>query len=1765
MDIINNRYRILKKLDSPGTISIDKFLAIDLWRPDNNILLYLISRRIISDDLYNFLKEYFIYINGLDKTFFLKDYGFALLNSSANNYFPIDIDDKFYILTVEYLEKYIPLSDFIKTCSMEDVLKIVVDLCYALVYATNKGVTYTSIDMSDIFIVEQEKEFKIKIKDIVTKKLENQHSVYWAKDENVDDLNDAHKVFANLLNSILAIVRKVKQNYRKTFSEMDLKIYSCLNDIARKTVTNQNKNEDYQIYMVLQFLNKKLGTNYAMSSIPTMNYLNLKPSIVGRDYCLTEIIDGIKKVDLGYSEKSIFVIRGGLGIGKTRLLRELYFQLSLNYPNIYFNYKLKLYGCDGVWDDFLESFFLNFNSTQNMVSKESFLRTVTVLKRASTNNSLIDSYDHVKFKLLNEARNLFFKIVGSSSYFIIIDDLHLADDFTLDIFLYLATEMIKRKKIAIIFSYDESVKPYSSKFEIFLKLLMSSKISQWFGLKNLNIEETSLLTRNILMLRYVPNILGSFLYKMSKGYPLFIFEIIKGLVGSGLLYIDKLSGKWFIRKGLDRKDVIELVSENVKEALLNQINGISPEEKFTIQIISLFQSTFKKEYLYALLPYPHKKINEIFYSILSKALITEVAHFTNIEYMMVNSILKRIVYDETDYKLKREKHKEIGQLLKKYYDVGNKELIWHFEQSGDNQLKLKYYLENAEKSINNRQLKEAISNYKKALTLVTDSEKQFEILLKIVDCNNQLGNFADAKNSFSKLKKLVSLIKDKKLVATYYYRLATRAYILEDTKTVLIYIKLLEKDYANLPKSEYLLFLNSIKCMYYSLISDIQNLTACINIVLDIVGSNKAYLRYKCDVLIFLANVDCLKGRYKNAVQKYKQTKILSRQCNYIRGEFFALYNICIMYNILDADLVKAFKYIKILVHKCQTNGVVAVEIPALLQQAIMLVKLQTPKAAYKCIIEADIKAKANNIGTFKFSRILILMAINKNMHKYNEIFKIRKKIAKLLKNSIAQKKYIEQFICYYILSDVYQELYHTNISLSFVKLLLKIKNYQQEKNLSLIYSKQEICLLILKKKSDITKLVEYFTLYIKYITINFNQKKIKLMLYPCINSLVILTMLRQDIDFTDLLIKIIDCNFYTPKNFQKAAIYYFKSLINKEHEIQLLTKALHLAKQHENIFLYIVVLIKRGLYYQNQNQILLAIMNFLEAERYIALIFKDIPKNKQVHVYNNSFYHIAFDYVDALLDGHNMSLFEIKKHYVDQKNLRCILQLSHIKKINKNLAFKKDLVSIILHNRKFKDVTFKTMLEIRDSKPLSRETFLLKFLAINLLAQHYGLFILNRDKTLTIKILSSNYAKDVITVHDLIVKMGYNKIDEIQNVLNKPCFIIPVTTKTRTNLCSPLGFMVFIAQTVVSNFSLETKKLCTQYSNILAIILESSKYKKDASTDMLTGALTRMHLDFYLKSILKNATKNKTNFTIILFDLDKFKNINDTYGHYIGDKVLKAVVSTAIKELKTQQKIGRYGGEEFLITLPNTEKNEAYQIAENIRQAVEKINFDEQGLKITISLGIASYPSDGDSLNDLFLKADKALYKAKSMGRNTSYIWNPSINKKENFIGITGAILPLDELKYSKLFFAITELEECLKVKQTRKKMFTDLLVKTKNFFNADNGAIILKKNKTKYSHDSFQILVKVGFDSCKINNDLISSVINSKNAICQIDWSNAPKKNIITNLPEWNTIMSVPLLKNEIVLGAIYLATPEKKHEFDSTKLNLLRFFADVISASI
>lgn len=215
-----------------------------------------------------------------------------------------------------------------------------------------------------------------------------------------------------------------------------------------------------------------------------------------------------------------------------------------------------------------------------------------------------------------------------------------------------------------------------------------------------------------------------------------------------------------------------------------------------------------------------------------------------------------------------------------------------------------------------------------------------------------------------------------------------------------------------------------------------------------------------------------------------------------------------------------------------------------------------------------------------------------------------------------------------------------------------------------------------------------------------------------------------------------------------------------------------------------------------------------------------------------------------------------------------------------------------------------------------------------------------------------------------------------------------------RSEFCVPLAShgevigMLHLASAVPVGWSKHAIQLVTSLANFTAPAVSNLRSLENmwerATRDPLTTLYNRRYLEEFLPMLLEGSRRQRSATSLLLCDIDNFKGINDTQGHDAGDRVLRVLAQTLRDSVRASDVVCRYGGEEFVILLPQTDETGAMIIAEKLRQRVsERCQRGEDSEPVTISIGVSVFPNHGEEYAELIKAADLALYRAKAKGRN--------------------------------------------------------------------------------------------------------------------------------------------------------------------------------------
>lgn len=256
----------------------------------------------------------------------------------------------------------------------------------------------------------------------------------------------------------------------------------------------------------------------------------------------------------------------------------------------------------------------------------------------------------------------------------------------------------------------------------------------------------------------------------------------------------------------------------------------------------------------------------------------------------------------------------------------------------------------------------------------------------------------------------------------------------------------------------------------------------------------------------------------------------------------------------------------------------------------------------------------------------------------------------------------------------------------------------------------------------------------------------------------------------------------------------------------------------------------------------------------------------------------------------------------------------------------------------------------------------------------------------------SSSIVNDVVNKgksifsRDVIKDDTLAKTESVMNLKIRSVMCVPLIAKQNGDI---IGTVYVDNRSAGNIFSPEDLVLLESFSNLAGMAIENAHLYELAIIDELTKCFVRRYFEQRLREEFSRAYRQSTSLSLFMVDIDNFKEVNDRFGHAAGDMVLREIAGTIKRNLRNYDLLARLGGDEFAIILPEVGFQDAYRVAEKIRNATAQLLYPGITGKVTVSIGIACYPVHHvGNVDQLMKKADLALYKAKQLGRNSSFFY---------------------------------------------------------------------------------------------------------------------------------------------------------------------------------
>lgn len=1772
MDLINNRYRIQSKLYS--TSVINTYLVTDVLNDKKQFELKILNKDITTANILNYLTENFLLLTSYNTSRIKNLYNFNRVKRIDQNRFT----EMQFFYTSEYFKEGFMLNTKMDILSFQNKIDVFINICQAINSLHIKGCVYGSINPSNILITNIDNHINIKLEDLATVYIARTSFYYYdTKDFLYLSPQMASGESLSVKDDIYALGILLKE-----FFKDDSRFHNL---IYKMTDINEDSRLP-DISSVIKQLNTILGTNHVTQTKSDIEKINLNTTLCGREYELQEVLLTYNKVLHFDTEKRFLFIHGDSGVGKSRFLKELKHRFNIAGANIFSSFSSNLSYSESF--NFFEDICKKVvrECPQPLIEKYQG-ELVKILPDMLTSKNIVPSEplssEKEWFKIINSTINFIWDFIKEDPTVFIIDDIHLGDKFSLEVLEHLYLKSFKNKKVLFIFSYSDEEFSSNEKFFSLINNISQRSNVYNLSLRSFNEEETASYISNILNMSYKPLNFSKRIFEKTYGNPLFIQEALKNFFIKGVLYVDD-NGIW--NTLFHFKEEPLPLPGNMEEVVLTQLKNLSPINLIILENISIFTKGVSINILINMMDKKEPELAPLLEHLISVGIICKKIEDFGFVYDFYNKLFKNIIYESLKDNNKVSFHKKAALILKNenidFYQ-NDEEIIYHLEKAKENGELIHYYLNYAKKMESLKNRSEAIEYYKKAISLFDENgnhKKIGELYLKIGNIYIYDSNVDSAIDSYKKCKEYAAKADSVILIIDSINKIADIYLRKNYYETTLPYIEealgLSEKIHykagyleGSRMKSKYLYFTRDYTKAYDLCLN-------CINLCGDEYEDLKAYF------YLNLGNIYLDISKVQDSLDSFNICLKIFQKTGNKQGQIMCLNNLGVLYGDYFQNNSKSIYYLNLVKEICEETNL----------YTNLVLALSNLAEAYLCNYEYNLslnyfESALDKSEIFKddenqFYCLIYLAYINMKFSNYALVFKYIN-LAKDLKETIKiTNKNLLNF--YHILSEIYFKIGDLNTSKEHI-----------EKTLPL-YMEEEI-----KQKYDSEILYYKISLALQYKSLNkeipvdeiLNMVKKYALSFDRVTALFDLSLLlaeQNEFELSKLFFKegILSYDDSFPEIIACKKMFLEELLYSSKSSLCNLEKALTIAINTKQYKLSILINKEIANLYFQKCDYFYAINYCLEACELIKNICLQLPPNFRVGFLNINNYLEPFNMLLKIKTGIDSSNY-LKEPLYKEVTIHNIIEILSYKRFLDVLSNKYFINSAqkIFSDRENGGVSsLRLVLENLNGDSLYNLDLFTKYLSSITLSPICSIIIEDGDhkyKTLVgtdnkFNPISAKYVLDKVKSSKLPFTSSSSNLsfEDTRDIkTSKVTMCIPViiekfkgATPTKNKRKSYQdkrkieGYVYLESEKVFNNFNDNTLQECIEVSNLIGVLIEKYRLLISSSLDRLTGTMTRKYLEEELDLQIKDSIENSSYFSIIMFDLDHFKNVNDKFGHQTGDEVLKKVCSIMLSHLRKTDLIGRFGGEEFIAVLPQANDKDALIVAEKLRSAVETSNILGDTHPVTISLGVASCPLHSQSRNELIEKADQALYVAKETGRNKSVLWTNAYIGNENRANKLTGVISGNTVQDSRNVLAILELLELVKSELPMEQKIKKLLGRIIETSESDCGLLITLDEgtiKNVYGRRAFlSELTDVPY-----NKNIVNKVYADKLGLFLIDWDEITELDSITGIPNWNSIVVLPIINKGTVKAVLYLKALITHKEFNSDDYNFLRVFEDICSA--
>ncbi|MCX7746258.1 MAG: diguanylate cyclase [Clostridia bacterium] len=1818
MEIVNNRYKIIERFQEEANDS--KFLVLDLHKEDRLMVMQILNLEASSEKVIQYFRREFISIHTLSHPNLSKAYSFNLMKTVDGR----NLSVKQYFFTYEHVAGE-DIFNASLSLSMDQILEMLLQILNAVLFLHQRGFVYRNIDCKNIVVGKVEGKPQIKltgiildeeVEKIILRSKRIAHQFRAPETYSTGHFDAKSDIYALGVLFFYLLTRKDPENhnfltlwdkYKANPQWMDEGIDAHYFNVIEKMTVADIERRFEDISLIIDELKviwgkrtKSIHKKYVQRIIP-------KTKLIGRNECLAALSGQLSEMVFDSTFRNITFIQGEKGVGKSRLLEELSFYTKMENINVYQGNSLDPEN-DSLrpFTDILKQVIPSINTSSVLKYGPELIKIVPEAKEFKDiipSSSLPETKENLRIR--QRLANFLLETFETEPCVLMFDNAQWMDGDTLEV-INMILKSAKPALIWVIIAFTSEEMPSNKIALEMLNQWRASGFTHEISIPRFNLEETGEFIKDLLGMGSIPDRFLERVFRESDGNPCFIRDIITTLYAQKKIYMD-MNGDWCSDHDDDPTYSTLSLPLSMNEAVCKMIDTLDNPSREFLEYLSCCNEPISDNAIKSILPSLEKSKERIISRLIKLYIIDRRFDTFGIVYLIRVKSTKNYVYNGMCLEEKKKKHRILADIYRKI-DIEEKrenkdELILHLTESGELNEALFYIVESARNMLKNKLNIQALALLQRgyALSLRMFSIKDgIHILMMLGNIYSDKGDNNKALDCYEKvleyaqnLNDPITFIDSKLKIALIFFRrgeldksnsiceeimeLSEKADygggFLEGAGLFLanLYFQIRYKEIPDSPivkkcfekygeekyPKQFAHMLNSLGLGYYGC-HDIENAIRYLRKSIELFEkAGETVLianpmnNLGCTYSILLGNPAKARQNFEKALEVYTNSNDEMRMA-------IGFFNVGETYQ-LEGNLFKALEYF-----------------------------YQAERAA----------TESEYIG-------LLPQIYNGILHyhmylgEYYKSYEYLEKGKNLLENG-AKMGAAELIPIYFSWSSFYYEMGCFEEAETFINKGLDILRAQEESERPELSS---LKLLIQWKRNgqiQLDELDKVFELYrnsnqVKefrktihtFVEAFAEEGKIKeahalLQQSLCLSEKEDTPRLKAEILYLEGIIKggtqgigsIYEAFYLNPdtedKSFEwkvyksvgdicylldnriDAAGYYMKALeilYELASNVPLEYREMYLFSHSRNMI--------RERMYRIKSFFLQKLQNDVEEKR-------SKPANKNGNILDSFFEGVA---LSTEFTGDEWEVFNHKAIFEQDDTKEKIHNLINRFSWNywSNLCLILDTGKDIVQAETgyVIRITENNDLEIivesgRKSENLLNEyilDYVREYMEGIYAAQIFGKRVGNADifvpentkGVLCVPIFGGNIYQMYNSEHNWKELMG-ERISEYTAV--NPHRVLK-------------GFLYLATSSTLNNFSKEGFEACNKLSRLASLALENYNLKIISSCDKLTGLYTRKYFDSMIEDQLREVESQKRTLGLMMIDIDKFKSVNDRYGHQKGDEILSKVGDIIKRNIHSGDICCRYGGEEFILIAPGLDADKAAIIAERMRGAVEREHLLGANNKLTISIGIAIYPLHGKYKDELISKADQALYNAKESGRNRYFLWNDQIGRSSKRKNVLAGVITGNIVQDQRNVLTILEIVQWLNQRIALEEKIYRILGRMIESLDAELGVLFVLEEDSKTVRKTYarKSLTDEWFAEPVFNKNIIEKAIISKSGEYLVDWEGVNSTEGIGETPKWQSVLVLPVMDHESVKGVIYLASPISKKELGSNEFSFLSTLEEVV----